>query len=264
MMPSLSFSRGTRVAPGPANSFVVPGKLGSEVALQLYEYKTPVLGRLNMWRSRPVTGNPSDLGAGCFALDCWRDFNHDPRHFPRYPATLTVTVATKARPQSETIPRAISGEHGDVVQRCRIRRLDSDALSIAIELVFAEPVVSREVVQVALGKRSSRQKSFLKVISCVPVGSVLEARSVVGPKGGGGGVGSLLVQMVLATGFSGDDTLSLTLRLGDSMDRRAWEALYGDSFGWREVEADVERRRSMLPWQFERESPPQVVNTTNS
>ena len=85
-----SFSwRGTRVAPGPANSYRLPGGVGSRVALQLYRYHTPALAAL---RGASESSAGSHLAARCVALDSWRKFLQNPASFPLYPGTLDVTI----------------------------------------------------------------------------------------------------------------------------------------------------------------------------
>jgi len=85
-----SFSwRGTRVVPGPANSYRLPGGVGSRVALQLYRYHTPALAAL---RGASESSAGSHLAARCVALDSWRKFLQNPASFPLYPGTLDVTI----------------------------------------------------------------------------------------------------------------------------------------------------------------------------
>jgi hypothetical protein len=250
---SKAFSwRGTRVAPGPANSFQLPGGLGARVSLQLYRYAPQrSLGLL-----RAEVRESSDLGAGCRALDSWHRFLKNPSAFPSYPATLDVTVSLRARPLSEPVPR-LFGMHHPIVEPCRLRLEDGGplggGLAVTLSMTFREAMSSREVVWVQLAPRGGWQArrargQQLQLADVVPVGAVLQARAS-SEEGG-------VLEVQLAAGFESGESLTLTLGIGDKAAKAAWQAVYGGGHRWMDVSADVVRSRPIAPWQFEREVPP--------
>jgi hypothetical protein len=241
------------VAPGPANSYTRPGKVGTQVSLQLYRYKPPSMSLLASASSRTLFTN--SLGSHCLALASWRDFLKHPASYPTYGASLNVTVSARPRPPTEILPRPLAAEHRTpVVSRCRLRLVDGDkhgeGLTVLVSMTFRQPVGSREVVLVELAPRFGlhvlKSDARIRVLSSVPAGAVLQVVA---------GREKHRLRLDLATGFESGDGLCVTLRLGDKASRDAWQAGYGAGLGWHEAVGDVVRSRPLAPWQYEREVP---------